>query len=529
MRPIIIRIGIIEDILQIAVDGSCSDSEDKFKKIKLINGKSWAVMECKLGDEKRHEDLRYIKQRFVESYEHNTDNQASILNEDGNDDGKVSFDALPDDEEGSAFELDVFDEVIHEDRSKVRWEDARHSIREIYLKFKEGDIIPQPSFQRGFIWKPSTKKRFIESILMRLPIPVVYMSETVDDKLEVIDGQQRLTTIVQFIDGKFSLSGLKVLDDLNGMLYSDLNPKYKKLFNDYQVTSRVLESSCPPDLKFDMFERLNTGSAQLNKQELRNCICRGRFNELLKELSKSDKFLASMGWVKPNERMKGEEWILRFFAFYYLNIESIKNYEKTLTDYMRGKSNIEPDEISKHKVDFTRALDNCVTVFGDQPFRMWKRALSDNDCNGLWESQNSSTLFEILMTGLAHYQKPVVVANSNSIKEELIYHVTTDQKLYDSLKFGTNSPDRMAYRNITWRAALRDLLGSNTKNPRVYSTAFKEQLFRADSTCCICNQRIMTIDDAAVDHIIHYWRGGQTIPSNARLTHRYCNNKRGGR
>lgn len=530
MRPIVARIELPRPgslSIQVYVDGSVSDPSRIFSKELSINKRKWRLLSLQVPFKTESVDtIEYIKQQLKESFEHITDRHATAIES-----PLLLAGELPavNSEENIESDDDDEVEVIHEDRSKIRWDDKHWSIGELYRLFKDGDIDLQPDYQRGFVWKPSTQKRFLESILMRLPIPVVYVAETLDEKYEVIDGQQRITTIINFMDGKINLSNLKVLNELDGKFYKDLDGNWKRVFQRYQISARALQSSCPPDLKFDMFERLNTGSAKLNNQELRNCICRGSLNKLLHHLAERDDFLRLMGWSKPNERMAGEELILRFFVFYYTNIQSIKNYGNALTNYMRDNSDLTSERAEEHNKIFKLALHNCRTVFGETPFRMWRKPFGNGDNNGYWESKGSGVVFEIMMTGLANYSKEVITKYSNPIKEEFVHLMSNDMQLYESIKLGTNTPDKMIYRNSIWRESLRKLIGAQPSNPRIYSSALKEQLYTTNPYCAICNQKIMTIDDAAIDHVTHYWRGGQTIPSNARLTHRYCNSKRGGR
>lgn len=563
MRPLVLRLALSPGYrreLLIKVDASASDRHGRFNSTVGTRGRRWKVMryEVPIGGITQA-DIKYFIQQFIESYENTTERHAkldpdAVLNGNSLEPTVIaastqsmshtdlhpattlshSLQIEPENSENLTdtqpeTAIDEESIIISEDRSKVRWEDIKWSIREVYHHYKEGTLQLQPDFQRGYVWTPAIQRRFIESILMRLPIPVVYLAETVDDKYEVIDGQQRLTTIVNFIDGKFPLAKLSVLDELKGLRFKDLKPELQKLFHNYQIAGRVLDASCPPDLKFDMFERLNTGSVQLNKQELRNCICRGSFNSMLKELAAQKDFLSALGWKEPDARMKGEELILRFFTFFYSNVRSIRNYEKALTDYMREKANLSLERSRIHEKDFRESLAKCVSVFGERPFRSWARATGEKDPNGQWEARFSSTVFEILMTGLAHYSKQAVVENSDAIREEFINLVTTDQNFFDSLKWGTNTPEKMTRRNETWGNALRELLGYVGPETRCFTNSFKKQLWDSNPNCRICGQEIKTIEDAAVDHIVHYWRGGKTIPSNARLTHRYCNQSRGGR
>ena len=338
-----------------------------------------------------------------------------------------------------------------------------------------------------------------------------------------------MTTIFDFYDSKLALSQLRVLSDLNGLRFKNLDRSWQTRFEDHQIITTVLDRSCSPDLKFDMFERLNSGSVRLNKQELRNCIYRGDFNRLLLELAKSSEFVSAVGWKEPDKRMRGQELILRFFTFLYHNVDNIRNYEEALSTEMRENANLASEEINSRRNDFKEALSKCISVFGKQPFRSWVRARGDTDPNGHWESRFAGTVFEVLMTSLASYPKHLLLRNADSIREEFIHLLSNDQYFFDSMTFGTNSHSKLSYRNLTWRTALRQVVELSETEPRCFQIGFKEQLWRADPTCALCGQRIQTVDDAAVEPIVHYWRGGQALPSNSRLTHRYCNSRRGGR
>ena len=107
--------------------------------------------------------------------------------------------------------------------------------------------------------------------------------------------------------------------------------------------------------------------------------------------------------------------------------------------------------------------------------------------------------------------------------------MTHDNEFIDAILISTSSRDKVYTRFEKWIHALKDALGAPQRVNRAFSLSLKQQLFNANQTCALCNQRIHTVDDAEVDHVEFYWRGGKTIPSNARLTHRYCNRFRGGR
>jgi hypothetical protein len=440
------------------------------------------------------------------------------------------------DDQEVAVGLDLDDETdseapIEEDSATIRWRDDSHNVHEFYRRYGRGRIELQPEFQRDYVWTLKIARRFIESIFLGLPIPTIYLAETEDDRFLVIDGQQRLQTIVNFLENKFALSTVSVesLSALQGLFFRDLPSALQDRFEDYRLAVTVLEKTCSPKLKFDMFERLNQGSVKLNNQELRNCIYRGPFNKLLSKLAESDAFLTACGWKLPQRRMKGEEMVLRFFTFHFRNVESIKTFDGTLNEEMRKNQFLSSEELWQRERLFRDSLSLCVQVFGPNPFRMWVVGKNRGDPTGHWEDRLNGVVFELLMTSVAAYEKPCVVSHQDAVREEFIHLLSTDQFMVDSLSLGTNSRQKMRYRHDTWRSALRSLLDTTEPTPRCFRLAFKRELWQQDPSCAICGQAIHSLDDAAVDHFTHYWRGGPTIPSNARLTHRFCNARRGGR
>lgn len=435
------------------------------------------------------------------------------------------------DSDDSNAESDEIDDPIHDDINQIRWRDASWTISEVFNRFKRGRIELQPEFQRDYVWTPKIQKKFIESIFLGLPLPKIYLSEIDDSRCLVIDGQQRLTTIINYRDGIFQLTEFSI-DGLRGLInkkFSSLPQSYQDKFDDYSLSLTILDRTCSPNLKFDMFERLNQGSVKLNKQELRNCSYRGTYNLMLSDIADGTEFLRACGWSASQKRMKGEEMALRFFTFYNRNIDTIRTYDGALNDELRNNQNMNEKFILERKQLFRDALSMCTQVFGPNPFRLWGNGRNDVNPNGNWVASLNSVVFEVLMTSLILHPKPIIVKNADGIREEFIDLLSTDQFMVDSLTLGTNSREKMLYRHNTWRNRLRVIVGSTEIEPRLFTLSFKKSLFQTDPTCALCHQAIHGVDDAAVDHIEHYWRGGQTIPENARLTHRYCNSRRGGR
>ena len=179
---------------------------------------------------------------------------------------------------------------------KIIWQAKDFSIREFLTMKFEGDLTLQPQYQRNFVATDLIASRLIESILLDVPIPVVYFAEEQDGKYSVIDGQQRLTSFLSYLEGQFpdnrafKLSGLNVLPELNRKLFVDLDSELQKKIKNTTIHSIIIKKESNPDIKFEIFERLNTGSTKLNEDEIRNTVYRGSYIDLLTDLSENSLF-----------------------------------------------------------------------------------------------------------------------------------------------------------------------------------------------------------------------------------------------
>lgn len=403
----------------------------------------------------------------------------------------------------------------------------------LHKRYLKGRLNVQPGFQRQFVWDKVKSSRLIESALLDIPIPIIYLSEEKDGKDNVIDGQQRLTAFFSFIDGKFpdssdfKLSGLNVFTELNGKKFNELSEDIQDKIMTYKIRVIKFKKESDNDLQFEIFARLNTGAVPLNDQELRNCVYRGRFNELLKELSQEQDYKYLLGISKPEKRMRDVELVLRFASFYFISyLDYNAPIKRFLNSTMETYQHISLDDEIKLKNAFKNSISIIRNLLGTNAFRRYYKG-TVKDKNGKWEKQQFNvSLFDILMYSFSKEDKNSVFQNLDRIREALIDLMTTDQDFIDSIELSTSSKKMVTIRFDKWRLTLQSILGIGTKEPRCFSYALKQQLFDNDSSCAICGNRILSVDDAAVDHIEQYWTGGKTIPENARLAHRYCNSSR---
>jgi len=437
-------------------------------------------------------------------------------------DSEIQFDH-PLEEEGDEIEIKNGNRTIFTDKGDPE-------IDSLYGKHKRGKLVVQPDFQRQFVWDKSKSSKLIESALLDIPLPVIYLSQQKDGKEYVIDGQQRLTAFFSFIDGtfpdqtEFRLTGLKVFKELERKKFSEIDDTLQDKIKSCSIRTITFRKESDPNLKFEVFERLNTGSVSLNDQELRNCIYRGYYNELLRELSLDKDFRKLLSITKPDKRMKDVELVLRFSSFYHNTYLKYKSpMRKFLNEEMESRQHITEKEAKDLREAFKNTVQILLSLLGDKAFKRFYKGDEKNP-DGRWETMKfNASLYDIMMYSFASVSKNAVMANLDSIKESLIDLMTTDQEFIDSIELSTSSVQAVKKRFSKWCSRLEGIIGVGQKERRCFSYELKEKLFKDNKTCALCSQQIQDIDGSAVDHIEQYWLGGKTIPENARLVHRYCN------
>lgn len=256
------------------------------------------------------------------------------------------------------------------------------SLELLTQQIARGDIII-PFYQRRYVWKIEQASRLIESFLMGLPVPQVFLYVNNDDQLEVIDGQQRLMSVKYFMDGLFGeednkgrrqifkLKGLSDRSEYNGKTFKDLSPKdQRKLRNATlrAINIKQLKPSLRNDSVFHIFERLNTGGTRLKPQEIRNAVYRGPIVDEIRKLNELPDWQSLLGISKPDKNQKDVELILRLFSLF----ETWKSYEKPMLKYLNTSMDAERDFSSDRATRFKAQFAKSVTTVNsalDKPFR----------------------------------------------------------------------------------------------------------------------------------------------------------------
>lgn len=273
------------------------------------------------------------------------------------------------------------EEKIAELRNELTTDRLDMSFGEIMHIYEDGDLIISPEYQRAYRWKDEQKTKFIESILLGIPIPPIFVAEDEGGKWELVDGLQRISTILSFFGllkndikkkNNFKLITSDLVNDiLEGIDIGTLPLKLKLTIKRAVCRVEILRWDSKLDMRYELFNRLNTGASPLKEQEVRNCIFTGKFNSLLSELAQNEKFNNLISPTqKQIEEMFLEELVLRFFAFKdnFNNLIIEKNIQDFLSKYMKNISqkNINVDN---YRLDFLKVVDFLSNIFDYKIFR----------------------------------------------------------------------------------------------------------------------------------------------------------------
>lgn len=287
----------------------------------------------------------------------------------------VSSEEVSQDEEETEVESEEVGILNPFDPAKIKVETKQMSLDTLIKRMRLGEIDLSPDFQRNEVWKVPAKSRLIESLLIRIPLPAFYMDATNEEKMLVVDGLQRLSTLRSFIiDGSLKLTGLEFLKDLEGKKYVDLPRNFQRRIEETQVTVYLIDKGTPPDVKFNIFKRINTGGLPLSSQEIRHALNQGPATNFIKNLAESAEFQKATNRGIRDKRMSDRECVVRFFAFVMTPYTDYKGgFDAFLTDAMAKLNKKSPGELKNFETRLKRAMNIAIEIFGKKAFRKNKR------------------------------------------------------------------------------------------------------------------------------------------------------------
>ena len=273
------------------------------------------------------------------------------------------------------------DDFSNDDLFNISSWGADITLREIITSYEEGDFV-KPELQRKFVWDKKEASRFIESILLGLPVPSIFLAKVSKGPQLIVDGYQRIMTIVDFYNGiwskdqsQFKLwNSDRINERWRNKSYAELTEDDKRRFRLYTIHAIIFEQKKPrnDDGLFQIFERINTSGKVLNAQEIRNCVSQGRMNTLLFTLNKNEKWRRLFGDSNENPRMLDLELILRFFTLSQDKILKSERYtislKKELNEFMNKYRKADDEFIDDCTHDFEATIDFIYDNFGETAF-----------------------------------------------------------------------------------------------------------------------------------------------------------------
>jgi Protein of unknown function DUF262 len=327
------------------------------------------------------------------------------------------------------------------------------SLRLISDMIDENDIDLSPDFQRNLVWNSFQKSRLIESVLLRIPLPMFYFSEDNEGRITIVDGLQRLTTIKEFMDNKFALKNLEYLgDSCEGRYFDDegskkgLDTKYKRWFNQTQFSVNVIDPSSPSKVKYDIFRRINTGGKPLNNQEIRNCLAGSALRFTLKQMTSLEEFQTATDYSIKSHRMEDHEVALRFILFSRIDANEYSGYmDASLDELTESLVSASNEDLAQYISHFSRAMQNAEYLFGNK-FAFRKVRTKDIQPNSNKKLINKA-LFTAWSVLLSKYEPERIkeLNGSQALLEPLAQKIENDENFFNYLSYGTNGKINLIY------------------------------------------------------------------------------------
>jgi hypothetical protein len=311
------------------------------------------------------------------------------------------------------------------------------TVHDVLRRIEKGNFVMDPEFQRDFIWKNDKQSKLIESVLMRIPLPVFYLGEDEEGRMIVVDGLQRLSTFQRFVNNSFKLE-LPDQVDLDGRSFSDLSPKLQNRIEDCNLILYVIDSKVPERARLDIFDRVN-GGIPLTRQQMRNCLYMGPATRFLKEEASSPLFLRATGKSLKTEAMRDREFVNRFCAFQLLPLSEYRgDMDEFLALGLKKMNKLSGDALAKLSQEFRVGLLNNFNVFSQHAFR--KHAADQATRSVL-----NASLWDVMSTILSKKSESLVESRVENIRSAF-YSLMGDSKFLTSITYGTNHIKNVNYR-----------------------------------------------------------------------------------
>jgi len=328
------------------------------------------------------------------------------------------------------------------------------TVFDVVRRIKNGGFILNPDFQRDFVWAAEKQSKLIESVIMRIPLPVFYLAEDIEGRAIVVDGLQRLSTFRDFLNNHFKLR-LPRQKSLDKKRFDELPAKLQNRIEDCNLELYIIDSKVPERAKLDIFERVNSGEI-LTRQQMRNCLYMGDATRWLKTEATTTLFKKVTGESLDYKKMRDREFINRFCAFSLLGEDKYQNSDmddflaKTLT-MMNTMSEASLSELS---FKLRRGLKNNHKLFGRHSFR---KHTPDQESR----SVINASLWDVMSTGLSRYSEDKVNEKYSELLHSF-YDLLKNYRFNEAITNSPNSTKKVKTRFSLVNKMLMEVLGDQT-------------------------------------------------------------------
>ena len=327
------------------------------------------------------------------------------------------------------------------------------TVYEVVRRINKAFYVMNPDFQRDIVWEEAQQSRLIESVIMRIPLPVFYLAEDEHGRMVVVDGLQRLSTFRRFLKDELVLR-LPHQRDLEGKRFSDLSPKLQNRVEDCNLIFYIIDSKVAESARLDIFERVNSG-VPLTRQQMRNSLYMGPATRFLKKEAETEIFLGATGRSLNRKTMRDREFVNRFCAFRLLGVDKYRgDMDQYLAACLRRMNKMAGDDLDTLATGFHRGLANNRLLFGKHAFRKHTPAQD-------WRSVLNASLWDVMSTGLSHYSEDHVSKNS-AVFLDAFYDLLTNEDFNTAITYATNDQRRVRARFMMTEALFQEVLGAHT-------------------------------------------------------------------
>ena len=336
------------------------------------------------------------------------------------------------------------------DELLIREEDR--TVHDVIQRVGQKKYIMDPDFERDFIWPEARQSKLVESVIMRLPLPVFYLAEDSMGRRVVVDGLQRLSTLRRFVKDELRLL-LPERKELHCKRFSDLPSKIQNRVEDCNLVFYVIDSKTPERARLDIFERVNSGEP-LTRQQMRNSLFMGKATRFLREESRTEIFLNATGRGLDTRKMRDRELVNRFCAFQIIEVDGYRgDMDDFLAECLRKMNGMPDGDLASLSKTFRRGLANNVVLFGQHAFR---RRVPGQARRGVL----NASFWDVMSTGLSRYGEEQVEACAARLRRA-VYRLLDHEEFKVSITEGPNDTRKVRHRFRVTREKFEEVLGAS--------------------------------------------------------------------